>query len=135
MQRANAKVVSSMLQQALEASVDLSKFPKAVLDVYCCVLEAGGAEEAAVITAASMAVADAGIELYDLVPACCVVSCTCQCVQQMVLSTIRHVTNMQQVLVYMQPPNAVLCILPNQLPDPAYRCMGYQLGLAGAVRW
>eukprot|EP00877_Chromochloris_zofingiensis_P014209 jgi/Chrzof1/9041/Cz03g33280.t1 len=71
-QRANAKVVSSMLQQALEASVDLSKFPKAVLDVYCCVLEAGGAEEAAVITAASMAVADAGIELYDLVPACCV---------------------------------------------------------------
>lgn len=34
------------------------------------VLESGGSDSAALVTAASVALADAGIELYDLVPAC-----------------------------------------------------------------
>lgn len=62
------------MQQALEASVQLHLFPKAAVDVFCIVLEAAGGEVAAAITAASLALADAGIPLYDLVPACAVVS-------------------------------------------------------------
>ena len=53
--------------------MQLQAFPKAVLDVYCTVLEAGGSELAAAVTAAAMAVADAGIEMVDLSPACSVV--------------------------------------------------------------
>ncbi|EFJ49848.1 hypothetical protein VOLCADRAFT_89262 [Volvox carteri f. nagariensis] len=57
------------LQQALEPSVQLDKFPKAVFDVSAMILEAGGSDLAVLITAASVALADAGVELYDLVPA------------------------------------------------------------------
>ena len=38
------------------------------------VLESGGSDLAVAITAASVALADAGVELYDLVSACQVVS-------------------------------------------------------------
>ncbi|GIL61023.1 hypothetical protein Vafri_15395 [Volvox africanus] len=57
------------MQQALEPSVQLDKFPKAVFDVSAMVLEAGGSDLPILITAASVALADAGVELYDLVPA------------------------------------------------------------------
>lgn len=70
---------SSMMQTALEAAVQLSSFPKAVVDVYCLVLEAGGAELAVAITAASLALADAGIEMRDLVTACSVVGIVFSC--------------------------------------------------------
>lgn len=66
------------LQQALEASVQLDKFPKAVFYVSAMVLEAGGADLAVLITAASVALADAGVELYDLVPAVQVVGIMCE---------------------------------------------------------
>jgi len=72
-QIASEREASALVQQALEASVQLHKFPKAVVDVYCIVMESAGADAAVAITAASMALADAGIELYDLVPACSVV--------------------------------------------------------------
>lgn len=49
-------------------------FPKANVDVYCLVVESGGSDTAVAITAASLALADAGIEMYDLVTACKVVS-------------------------------------------------------------
>ena len=49
-------------------------FPKANVDVYCLVMESGGSDTAVAITAASLALADAGIEMYDLVAACKVVS-------------------------------------------------------------
>lgn len=61
--------MSAVLQKALEASIQLHKIPRSTVDVFCMVLEADGAEAAAAITAASLALADAGIELYDLVPA------------------------------------------------------------------
>jgi exosome complex component MTR3 len=64
--------LSSQVQTALEAVVDMDSFPKSVLDVYCTVLEAGGAEMAVAITAASLAVADAGVEMQDIVTACSV---------------------------------------------------------------
>lgn len=62
------------MQTALEAAADLAAFPKATADVYCLVLEAGGSELAVAVTAAALALADAGIPLFDLVSACSVVS-------------------------------------------------------------
>jgi exosome complex component MTR3 len=61
---------SAALQAALEASVQLDKFPKSAVDVYGIVLESGGSDTSALITAASMALADAHIELFDIVTAC-----------------------------------------------------------------
>lgn len=64
---------SALIQTALESAVLLEHFPKATVDVYVCVLEAAGAEVAAAICAASLALADAGIAMRDLVAACAVV--------------------------------------------------------------
>jgi exosome complex component MTR3 len=66
--------MSAVMQTALEAAVRFESFPKSVLDVFCTILEAGGSELAAAITAASAAIADAGVEMNDLVTACEVVS-------------------------------------------------------------
>ena len=54
-------------------------FPKSNVDVYCLVLESGGSDVAVAISAASLALADAGIEMYDLVSACSVVISHCLC--------------------------------------------------------
>jgi exosome complex component MTR3 len=62
------------VEAALEAAVLLDTFPKAVLDVYCFVLEAGGGELGVACTAASLAIAEAGVGMRDLVAACHVVS-------------------------------------------------------------
>lgn len=50
-----------------------ASYPKASVDVYCVVLEADGGELAVATTAAALALADAGIELCDLVAACSLV--------------------------------------------------------------
>lgn len=77
--------MSEAMQTALAASIQLHKIPKSSVDVYAMVLESGGSDLAALITAASVALANAGIELFDLVPACNVVSA---CKQQMHQSLI-----------------------------------------------
>jgi exosome complex component MTR3 len=64
--------LSAAVQTALEAVVEVETFPKLVLDVFCTVLERGGSEVAVAITAAALAIADAGIEMKDLVTACSV---------------------------------------------------------------
>ena len=65
--------MSALVQAALQSAVQRQTFPKANLDIYCLVLESGGADTAVAITAASLALADAGVEMYDLVSACSVV--------------------------------------------------------------
>ncbi|KAL0479989.1 exosome complex protein MTR3 [Acrasis kona] len=64
------KEFSIYMRDALEISVNLDKFPKSVVDVYALVLEDDGSALAAAIMCGSLALADAGIELYDLVGAC-----------------------------------------------------------------
>ncbi|KAI3434620.1 hypothetical protein D9Q98_002687 [Chlorella vulgaris] len=64
--------LSAGVQAALEAAADLASFPKASADVYVLVLEAGGGELGVAATAAALALADAGIELFDIVVACSV---------------------------------------------------------------
>ncbi|KAL6756474.1 ribosomal protein S5 domain 2-type protein [Haematococcus lacustris] len=72
-QSAAERNMSAALTQALAPSVLLDRLPKTVVDVYAMVLESGGGELAACITAASAALASAGLELMDLAPACQVV--------------------------------------------------------------
>ncbi len=43
------------------------RYPKALIDVYVMVLEEGGSSLATAITAAAAALADAGIEMVDMV--------------------------------------------------------------------
>ncbi|KAG5193051.1 ribosomal protein S5 domain 2-type protein [Tribonema minus] len=62
--------LSATLQQALEASVRLDLLTKTAVDVYVTVLAADGGVLGAAITCASLALANASIELFDLVAAC-----------------------------------------------------------------
>eukprot|EP01029_Cantina_marsupialis_P027950 TRINITY_DN774220_c0_g1_i1.p1 TRINITY_DN774220_c0_g1~~TRINITY_DN774220_c0_g1_i1.p1 ORF type:complete len:238 (-),score=59.40 TRINITY_DN774220_c0_g1_i1:123-836(-) len=64
-----AKEDSLVLQEALMPSINLEKYPKSVIDVYVLVLEAGGEPMAPAIMASSMALANANIELFDIVTA------------------------------------------------------------------
>ena len=61
------------MQTALLASLQTHTFPKSNVDVYCLVLESGGADLAVAINAASLALANAGLQMYDVVSACAVV--------------------------------------------------------------
>ncbi|CAO2609977.1 Exosome complex component MTR3 [Lemmus lemmus] len=58
------------LQEALEPAVRLGRYPRAQLEVYALLLEDGGSALAAALTAAALALADAGVEMYDLVVGC-----------------------------------------------------------------
>ncbi|XP_026574766.1 exosome complex component MTR3-like [Pseudonaja textilis] len=58
------------LQEALEPAVRLARYPRAQLEVSALLLQDGGSALAAALCAAGLALADAGIELYDLVAAC-----------------------------------------------------------------
>jgi exosome complex component MTR3 len=72
-QSPDERELSAALQTALEAATDLASFPKATVDIYVLVLEASGGELGAAATAAALALADAGVELFDLVVACTLV--------------------------------------------------------------
>ena len=58
------------MREALEVSLHLDKYPKSVIDVYCFVLEDNGSALSAAVSCASLALANAGIEMYDMVSAC-----------------------------------------------------------------
>lgn len=62
--------LSLALQEALEPAVRLARYPRAQLEVSALLLQDGGSALAAAMCAAGLALADAGIELYDLVAAC-----------------------------------------------------------------
>ncbi|KAJ9075328.1 3'-5'-exoribonuclease [Entomophthora muscae] len=66
------KEMSSMLEQALAPAIRLESYPKAAIEVFVTVIENGGTYSclAAAITAASTALATAGIEMVDIITAC-----------------------------------------------------------------
>ncbi|PNX96897.1 exosome complex component mtr3-like protein [Trifolium pratense] len=66
-QGSDHKEYSSMLQKALEGAIILESFPKTTVDVFALVLESSGSDLPVVISVASLALADAGILMYDLV--------------------------------------------------------------------
>jgi exosome complex component RRP41 len=62
--------LSKVIREALEPSVFMDLYPRSGIDVFVEVLQADGGTRCASITAASLAIADAGIPLRDLVVAC-----------------------------------------------------------------
>ena len=74
LQQEEERAASQVIAQALEASVQLAKLPKSVIEIYVSVLQADGGEVGAAITCTSLALADAGIELFGLVASCVVVA-------------------------------------------------------------
>lgn len=62
--------ISKITADALRPSIFLEKFPRSTIDVFIEVLEAEGGTRCAGITAASVALADAGIPMKDLVVSC-----------------------------------------------------------------
>lgn len=59
-----------MLQESLQPAVCLYKYPRSQIEVNVMVLEHSGSVLSHAITCASLALADAGIEMYDLVLGC-----------------------------------------------------------------
>lgn len=66
-QGSDHKEFSSILHKALEGAIIVDSFPKTTVDVFALVLESGGGDLPVVISCASLALADAGIMMYDLV--------------------------------------------------------------------
>jgi exosome complex component RRP41 len=58
------------MREALEPALILEDYPRAAIDVFVEVLQADGGSRCAGIAAASVALADAGINMRDIVSAC-----------------------------------------------------------------
>lgn len=65
-----AKEIGLVAKRALEPSLELEKFPTAGIDISMEVIESDGGTRATGITAASLALADAGIPMKGLVASC-----------------------------------------------------------------
>ena len=61
--------ISKLIAEALENVVQTELYPRASIDVYIEILQANAGTRCAGLTAASVALADAGIPMRDLVPA------------------------------------------------------------------
>jgi len=66
-QDSEERELGEVVREALEPAVMLGKFPKARLDIFLTVLEDDGSALSAALTAASLALINAGIELFDIV--------------------------------------------------------------------
>ncbi len=64
--------LSKVIREALEPAIFIEKYPKTAIDVFIEILQSAGGTRTAGITAASVALADAGIPMKDLVSACSV---------------------------------------------------------------
>ncbi|XP_034032842.1 exosome complex component MTR3 [Thalassophryne amazonica] len=64
------KDCSLMLQESLQPAICLHKYPRSQIEVNVVVLENSGSVLAHAITCASLALAHAGIEMYDMVLGC-----------------------------------------------------------------
>src|SRR3989337_749039 len=62
--------LSKVIRESLEPSLFVEYYPRTGIDVFVEVLQADGGTRGASITAASLAIADAGIPMRDLVVAC-----------------------------------------------------------------
>jgi exosome complex component RRP41 len=61
--------LSKVIREALETVVFLEEFPRMMVDIFVEVIQADGGTRTAGITAASLALADAGIPMADLIAA------------------------------------------------------------------
>jgi exosome complex component RRP41 len=62
--------LSKVIRESLEPAIFMEYYPRTMIDVFIEVLQADGGTRCASITAAALALADAGIPMRDLVVAC-----------------------------------------------------------------
>jgi exosome complex component RRP41 len=62
--------LSKVIRESLEPSIFMEYYPRTAIDIFIEVLQADGGTRCASITAAALALADAGIPMRDLVVAC-----------------------------------------------------------------
>lgn len=62
--------ISKIIREALEPALILEDYPRTAIDVYIEVLQSDGGSRCAGVSAASVALADAGVNMRDLVAAC-----------------------------------------------------------------
>ena len=62
--------ISKVIKEALEPALMLEQFPRTAVDVFIEILQADGGSRCAALDAASVALADAGIPMRDMVCAC-----------------------------------------------------------------
>jgi exosome complex component RRP41 len=62
--------LSKVIRESLQPSIFMEYYPRTMIDVFIEILQADGGTRCASITAASLALADAGIPMRDLVVAC-----------------------------------------------------------------
>jgi len=62
--------ISKVMRESLEPALILEDYPRSAIDVFVEVLQADGGSRCAGITGASVALADAGINMRDIVAAC-----------------------------------------------------------------
>jgi len=62
--------LSKVIRESLEPSIFMEYYPRTMIEVFIEILQADGGTRCASITAASLALADAGIPMRDLVVAC-----------------------------------------------------------------
>jgi exosome complex component RRP41 len=62
--------LSKVIRESLEPAIFLEKFPRTSIDIFIEVLQADGGTRCAGVTVASLALADAGIPMKDLIAAC-----------------------------------------------------------------
>jgi len=62
--------LSKVIREALEPAIFVEYYPRTAVDVFIEVLQADGSTRCTSITAASLALADAGVPMRDLVAAC-----------------------------------------------------------------
>ena len=75
--------ISKVIREALEPAVIVEDYPRTAIEVWVEVLQSDGGSRVAGITAASLALADAGINMRDLV-----VGCSCGIVQDQVVADL-----------------------------------------------
>lgn len=79
-QSAAERDLSAALSESLQPGVCLHRYPRSQIDVNVVVLENGGSVLAHAVTTASMALVDAGIEMYDTVLGCALMQDGDRCV-------------------------------------------------------
>ncbi len=62
--------ISKLMSEALEEIIFVEQFPRASIDIFVEVLEASAGTRCAALTAASVALADAGIPMSDMIASC-----------------------------------------------------------------
>ena len=117
-QDALSKEYSSLITEALQCAVCLNSYPKAQIDVYINVLEDNGNTLSHAIVAASVAIADAGIEMLDLVTSCSLVfNDKVTCIDPDNIEALHPDINGSLTVAYLPSLNQISCLLKDGEQD------------------